>query len=96
MRLKKLRIGNSYTKISLCLSTFVVFAEILYEVFKPPIGISRILWLSVFSISSFLAFLGKRREKNLISTLTFYGNIFILTISLFLFKIVIALMRFFI
>lgn len=96
MRFKKFKIGSSYTKISIWLSTSVVFAEIMYEIFKPPIGISRILWLSVFSISSFLAFLGKRREKNFISTLTFYGNIFILIISLFLFKIIIALIRIFI
>lgn len=92
MKLKK---ENLYTNVSICLSMLIIFFEILYEVFKPPIGISRSLWLLVFSISSFFAFLGKWKGKNFLSTLVFYGNIFVLTVSLFLFKVIIAVLRLF-
>lgn len=88
-----LRQESKYTKISMVIILFLGVSVLANFLLDLPIRMSRICWLILTSVSLILLLLGKREKRTMISSAAIYINIFVLGISLILFKTILALIR---
>ena len=88
-----LRQESKYTKISMVIILFLGVSVLANFLLDLPIRMSRICWLILTSVSLILSFLGKREKRTIISSAAIYINIFVLGISLIVFKTILVLIR---
>ena len=88
-----LRQESKYTKISMVIILFLGVSVLANFLLDLSIRMSRICWLILTSVSLILSLLGKREKRTMISSAAIYINIFVLGISLILFKTILALIR---
>lgn len=83
---------SRYTKISIAILC-LLSVSILLNFFNLPLRMSRVCWLILIGVSLVLSFLGKRETKTMFSLVLLYINVFILGISLIVFKTIFALIK---
>jgi hypothetical protein len=95
----KLFCGNIFkqeskcTMISLTILVFLGVSIMMNFLFNLPISMSRIGWLILTSVSLVLSYFGKREKKTLISNVIMYINVFVLCISLIVFKTILPFVK---
>ncbi len=88
----KLKQESRYTKISITILC-LLSVSVLLNFFNLPLRMSRLCWLILMGVSLVLSFLGKRETKTMISIALLYINVFILGISLIVFKTILSLIK---
>ncbi len=91
--MKILKQESRYTKISIAILCFLSVSILIDFLFDLPIRMSRICWMVLTVISLTLSFIGRKEVKTKISNAVIYINLFVLSMSLIVFKTILSLLR---